>query len=578
MPEYKFLGQDIRTGQYTGRPTDRTAILENGTAFSIINFVQSHGGFVEDSGVWLCQDSGGNNIFGIGYCHTTSDGLRCFFKVADNVLGYLPDDDYIPLSLPYNGWIMCGTIDPSYTGIADVENMTLQDLVLNSFTIFQQETEFYPYLERSVGQSRTAEWCRDYAPANFIICTGLRSWDSTTPVEYTGQTPIQNIGGDWTNWLDNNTVSDPSYSLGDIGYGPKYAYNPLNIRDAIGITDFAEDFSQPGGTLTGGYGYLGDNSYFDDIISLSAIDSGFLTMFVPTKTQLRNLADYMWSSDLVDNLKKLFADPMESIIALSIFPLDLSGQTEGLATPVVIGNVSTGIDMYKLTHQYYNKNMGSITINENWQNALDYMATRVMLYLPFIGFIPMSIDDVMGCTISIMYHVDLLSGDCIAKVHCKNKKTVFSQNSAVMYQHHGNCRISVPVNGANYGRIYASVLTAPLQLAGAMGANNPVAGVASSVANVTSSIMEGPEISRSGGYSGTIAGFNQMRPMLIIERLNQQLPKNYGKYVGYPSYITEKLKDLKGFTMVDAVIDNTIDATETEKQMIEDLLKEGVIL
>ena len=286
----------------------------------------------------------------------------------------------------------------------------------------------------------------------------------------------------------------------------------------------------------------------------------------------------MWSSDLVDNLKKLFADPMEAIIALSIFPLDLSGLKESLATPVVIGNVNTGIDMFKLTHQYYPKNMGSITINENWQNALDYMATRVMLYLPFIGFVPMSIDDVMGCTINIRYHVDLLSGDCIAKVHCKNKKTDFSQNSAVMYQHHGNCRISVPVNGANYGRLYASVLTAPLQLAGAMGSNNPVAGVASSVANVTSSIMEGPEISRSGGYSGTIAGFNQMRPMLIIERLNQQLPKNYGKYVGYPSYITEKLKDLKGFTMVDAVIDNTIDATETEKQMIEDLLKEGVIL
>lgn len=575
--EYKILGQSIKIGQYTGQPNSRTAILDNGTAFSVFNFVKEHGGFVEDSGVWLCPDSSGNNIFGIGYCHTSSDGLRCFFKVADTVIGYLQDTETIPSSAPYNGWIMLGTIDPSYTGIEDLDNPTLQDLILNSFTIFQQNLDFYPYLDLRVSQSRTAEWCRNYAPANFIICTGLRSYDGTVPVEYTGQTPIQNIGGDWTNWLDMNTVSDPSYVLGDIGYGSEYAYNPLNIRDAQGITEFAEDFSQPAGSITPGYGYGGDSSDFDDIIALSAIDTGFLTLFSPTKSQLRDLADYMWSSDLVTNLKKLFADPMDAIISLHIFPIALSGLTELSTSNVIIGNVDTGVGMYKLAGQYYSLNMGYIKINENWQNALDYQSTRCTLYLPFIGFVPMNINDVMGCKITIQYHVDLLSGDCIAKVHCKNVKTTFSDNSAVMYQHSGNCRLSVPINGANYGRLFASLLTTPISAAASIAGGKPGEALGS-VTGAIGSVLDGPDIQRSGSYSGTVAGFNQMRPMLIIERLNQQLPARYGEYVGYPAYITEKLSDLTGYTVVDSVIDNTVAATDEEKEMIEQLLKEGVIL
>lgn len=575
--EYKLLGQSIRVGLYTGQPNSRTAILENGTAFSVLNFINEHGGFVEQSGVWLCKDTSDHNIFGLGYSHTDSDGLRCFIKVADTQIGYLPDNDYIPTSSPYNGWIMLGTIDASYYGIEDLDNLTLKDLVLNSFTIFTQELDYYPYLDRSAGVSRTAEWCRDYAPADFIIVTGLKNYDGTSPVDYTGNTPIDYVSGSWTNWIDNSTVYQPSYVLGDIGYGSKYAYSPLNIRDAIGITDFAEDFSTSAGAFEGGgYGYLGHNSYFDDIISLDALDTGFLTLYHPTKAQCRNLADYMWSSDLVSNLKKLFSDPMDSIISLSIFPLELSGNTETLATSVVIGNIDTGIDMYKAKQQFWPVDLGSIEVKENWQNALDYMATRVTLYLPFIGFVPMSIDDVMGCRITVTYWVDLLSGDCIAKVHCKNIKTKFSKNSAVMYQHHGNCRIGVPINGANYGRMYASLLTAPIAMAGSAGSgnNNPVAGVGS----VLNSVMNGPDIARSTGYTGAIAGFNQMAPMLILERLNQQLPENYGEYVGYPAYITETLSSLTGYTVVDAVIDNTVAATDTEKKMIEELLKEGVIL
>ena len=575
--EYKILGQSIKIGEYTGKPTDRTAIKENGTAFSVLNFIMEHGGFVEDSGVWVCQDSSGNNIFGLGYCHTSNDGLRCFIKIADTERGFLSDSETIPLSAPYNGWIMLGTMDPTYYGIEDTENMTLQDLVLNSFTIFTQDLNLYPYYDGGVGVERTAEWCRDYAPADFIIVMGLKNYDATSYVDYTGPTPLRLVNSAWTNWLDNSTVSDPSYSLGDIGYGSKYAYSPLNIRDAQGITEFAEDFSTPAGALTPGYGYSGDSSFFDDIISLSAIDTGFLTLFIPTKTQCRNLADYMWSSDFVDNLKKLYADPMDSIISMAIFPLDLNSYTESVASNVIIGNIDTGVDMYKALGQYYTLDMGHIEVNENWQNALDYASTRVSLYLPFIGFVPMSISDVMGCRITIRYHIDLLSGDCIAKVHCRNIKTKFSNNSAVMYQHHGNCKLSVPINGANYGRMYASLLTAPISAAASIAGGKP-GDVIKSVTGAIGSVIDGPDIQRSGSYSGTIAGFNQMTPMLILERLNQQLPARYGEFIGYPAYITETLGDLTGYTVVDSVIDNTVAAPDDEKAEIERLLKEGVLI
>jgi hypothetical protein len=65
---------------------------------------------------------------------------------------------------------------------------------------------------------------------------------------------------------------------------------------------------------------------------------------------------------------------------------------------------------------------------------------------------------------------------------------------------------------------------------------------------------------------------------LILNRPIQSLPSGFGENFGYPSNVTRTLSALTGFTQVDEVHLNGINATSDELAEIETLLKEGVIL
>ena len=58
--------------------------------------------------------------------------------------------------------------------------------------------------------------------------------------------------------------------------------------------------------------------------------------------------------------------------------------------------------------------------------------TTVSLYLPFIGIVPLNVDDVMRATITVKYGVDVFTGACLAMVE------VSRDNATVnMYQYSG---------------------------------------------------------------------------------------------------------------------------------------------
>lgn len=579
-----FLGQDIIVGTYSGFPNSRTIITENGTGFNVLKYFIDNYGDLDGSRVEICKDTSDNNIFAIGYQHTDYYGLRTFVKWADQNTGLIPDNDTIPTNAPWNNWAMLGTQNPTYGGV-DPDNITTDDIFLNSFTFYTQDTGLYPYYNGANYTTYTADQARGSAPVNLILNdNGLHNSDGTQLVNYSEATPyyFDDINLGFTNWIDSNNILEPSYSIGTWGTGSDNIYNPLEIIGALNKDHFDEDPSGPGGGIFGtDYGYGGQDFLPTGPIKLNAIDTGFLTLFSPTKTQLWDLHDYLWSSDIDSNLKKLYADPMEAIIMFGIMPVDLSDIREASTSTVLIGNISTGIGMYKLSNQYIEVDMGTITVPENWTNSLDYAGDiRIDLFLPFCGYVPMKVDDVMDGTVNVKYNIDCLTGDCAIQVTCKKTFKSGNYRGAMMYQHHGNCLINVPVTSASYANYYKNAIMGTVStIASALSGN--VGGAISGLASTVMGSMEGPDLQRSGNYSGSMCALSHRTPCLIITRGIQQWPKNYNKYIGYPSYITYQLKTLKteGFTKVDAIIENTISgATEEEMAQIERLLKEGVIL
>lgn len=329
---------------------------------------------------------------------------------------------------------------------------------------------------------------------------------------------------------------------------------------------FPGEESEEGGG-TGEFDSSSDDIPIPALPSLSAVNSGFITLYAPTLSQITTLATYMWSEnfDIITEFKKIFANPIDAIIGVSIVPVSVpvTGSQE-----VKIGFIGTGISMNVASSQFVTVDCGSITLKEFWGNALDYSPfTKVSLYLPFIGTRELNTDDVMDKTINVVYHIDILSGSCTVLIKC---------GGAVIYQYAGACATAIPVNGNDW----TSLLTACVQLAGVVTAvvatGGGAAGLLPSASNAVTSLK--PNVQRTGAVSGSAGLLGVQKPYIILERPRQSLAKNYNKYNGYPSNITALLSTLTGYTEVDSIHLSAIPATETELTEIEALLKTGVII
>lgn len=384
---------------------------------------------------------------------------------------------------------------------------------------------------------------------------------------------------------DTSNTQNTHWQFGDIQGGVSVTFNnsmpSLLDSGAIELDKYRreeEDPYNPGGESgEGGGSGTFDNTSEDigipDLPSISAASSGFVTLFNPTSSELQNLAGYMWSTFDVDAFKRMFADPMDCILGLSIVPCNVS--TSG-AIPVKVGNISTGISMHRAASQYVTVNCGSLRINEYWGGYLDYSPyTKAEIYLPFIGTHPIDIDEIMDKSVQVVYHIDILTGSCIAYI---------KSGGSVLYQFIGQCSSTIPITSNNFGQIVSGALT----IAGSIGAmvatgglSAPLsAGIAAGALSTSASTVMNmkPDIEKSGSLSGSGGLLGVQKPYIIIKRPRQCKPANQNKYTGYPSYITKTLGDVTGFTVIEEIFLDNIPATDSEKDEIMALLKEGVVL
>jgi len=308
---------------------------------------------------------------------------------------------------------------------------------------------------------------------------------------------------------------------------------------------------------------------------IDAVTTGLLTIFKPTISQVQALGDYLWSSAFdINTLKKLFGDPMEAIIGLSIVPINPPAAG---SKNVKIGDVDTGISMPYISRQFVEKDLGSITIDPVIGSFMDYSQTRVSIYLPYVGFRTLDTADVMGTTLSIKYIIDVLTGGCNAVVNVSGKGAI--------YQFNGSCIANVPLSQINYsGAIQNAVSAIGSGITTAVGgATGNVAvtamGVAGLAANAANTALNSkPDIQRSGSMGGAAGLCSVQFPYVVIERPRLSVPANYGNFYGNTLNVTMTLQECSGYTVVDEIhLDNVL-CTENERDELMKLLKEGVII
>lgn len=319
---------------------------------------------------------------------------------------------------------------------------------------------------------------------------------------------------------------------------------------------------------------------------VSALGSGMMKLYNPTKAQIMQLGAWLWNSGLnLESLKKIFSTPMDVILGLTVVPV--SPPTDP-AENVIFGNIDSGIQMRPVTSQYMTKNMGSIAIQEYYGNYLDYEPyTKIELFLPYIGSKTLSPDEVMNKTISIDYRIDVLSGACVAFI---------SVDGNVLYQYGGSCSAQIPVTSQNYMGVIQGVLSAVGSVVGGIagigtiaggligGVTAPVvAGVGVGAAAVTGaarSVMGAKQrIEHSGGITASTGVVGSQKPYVIVTRPNWCKPGEQPHFTGYPGFFYAKVSQLNGFTQFVNFEFTRVHATDEELEELEDwFINKGVRL
>lgn len=293
------------------------------------------------------------------------------------------------------------------------------------------------------------------------------------------------------------------------------------------------------------------------------------SIYNPTQAQINAFGAWLWSNDFVDQLKKIFNDPMESIISLhKVFGTPATGGTQNIA----VGYLNSGVSSKVVTAQYTDVDCGSVLLSEYFGNVYDYKDTSVELYLPFIGIVPLSVSDIMRATIHIVYHIDVLTGACLADVEV----TRDAGAGGVLYQYSGDCAVHYPVSSGSYIGIVGGILSAGAGIAGTIASGGAVAPL---VLGGASALMRmHTDVARSGGFSANAGAMGAKVPYLIISRPQTALPDNYLDIEGIGSNKTVTLNTCAGYTRVKEIyLQGVGDATEGELNELETLLKAGVI-
>lgn len=391
----------------------------------------------------------------------------------------------------------------------------------------------------------------------------------------------------------------------------------------------------------GGDGNFGRDEESDDISvdlpfgSVEGDSSGTYTRYLVNSSQLELFGEWLWTTDLGLAIAKsvislIYGDPSESLIGLISFPFNLEAM-QGMSTSgthLFWGHHDSGLAATAVRNAAVRVDWGSIQLSEYWGNFLDYSPhTKIDLYLPWgTGFVSIDPGQCLPGSLHVITNIELSKGSCV--------HNVIGNNGCVIGSYSGQCGKQLPLISSDFASKIAGTVTAaaagiaagavsggiaasqaaayhnssnlhwggtPIKFTGVergkyqdyakFGAVDPSPYINNGAGQISNAIKTAGKIatsslainrspvhvSRNGGFTDGSASLGIQYPYIILSRPSQNMPKEYGKFYGYPSNIYSKLGQLKGYTEVGEIHLKNIPATNDEILEIDRLLKNGVI-
>lgn len=309
------------------------------------------------------------------------------------------------------------------------------------------------------------------------------------------------------------------------------------------------------------------------------VKSGLFTLWHPSSDDLQNLGAFLYGATAQGTIASIIGNPINAIIQLTewaVTPVDGPEKS-----PVICNIAATDLKMPTIPNQFMQFDCGSITIPREYSDFRDYEPyTRLSLFLPFVGDVNISTNDcILPHSIKVIYNLDFLSGAACAEVLV---------DGDVRYAYQAAMCAAIPVTSSDASRLLASLIGAAIGTVGGGIMGGIVGGTAGSrmiarsliggVSDAAMSPINGIQIQRTGSISANTGLLGEMKPYVLVTRPISFIPDSYESLIGRPYQTTASLGSQTGFVKVREVHLDGITATEAEKEEIERMLKEGVIL
>ena len=311
--------------------------------------------------------------------------------------------------------------------------------------------------------------------------------------------------------------------------------------------------------------------------------NNFSEMYALTRVEVNDFLKELNTATFLDNIQLLFESPVENVVSLRAYPFDVKTHSPvAVESPIVVNVIAMttkGAFLGSTTQPMIS--LGSLPVSTFFNNFLDYAPyTKVELYLPYIGFITLDTNEVMGKTLEINYAIDYLTGSGTAFV---------TADDVMIYTGEGKVGVDVAIGGRNVAEIAKNNLVTGINAAGGVistavaARGGAVAGAMTGMQTLmgtTTSVIQGNQSHVTKGSIGSSANgfYAPQNAYLIITRPKPAKPDGYASQFGYPSGKTAKLSTITGYTVVDRVhVEGITNGTQDEITEIERLLKSGVI-
>ncbi len=307
----------------------------------------------------------------------------------------------------------------------------------------------------------------------------------------------------------------------------------------------------------------------------SGSNDGVWSVYNPSDAVLKSFGEWLWSSNFIDQLKKMFSNPMDAIIGIHQVYAPV---TNGPVVNIKCGYLDSGIASDTVAKRYSTIDCGTKYLKEYFGNVFDYDPyTQVHIYLPFIGIVPLKTSEVMRGRLTVIYHVDVLTGACLAEVRVKRDDA-----GGTLYTFSGSCAISLPFTSGSYMNGIVDAAMVGINSIGAIASGfsgNLLATSMFAGGAIANTFKEHTNVQKSGSFSGNPGAMGIKTPYLIITRPQTELADNYQHFVGIPSNENVTLGSVSGYARVKSVhVEAVTNASEEEKREIESLLKSGVLI